>query len=779
MASVAVQHSQTASDLLRQEAAAGSFRAIALWLNQHLVPQQIFAQVEAAQPGCLKITLEFQQVPHRDRLVRFVCHRIWHLNSDIIEGIHIVARQADNARSLWQERVRILTPANRRQAQQPASPQNANKRAELPPNLRSVAAKSPRSPQQFKLIRAFVLSGSAAAAFIFGCLLELILSGSGPSLPIFAQAQPRSQALVPSPSVSEQAIPVTFRQTKIDRPGIVEAALEPVAVIEHNRVKDLSDPTVTLVFGGEVDLDSLPYGEVSRDQEILGSLADYQEADVAVVTLGDPLATSATTTQEKFFHRTRPDAAAVLKSGGIDLVNLSSDRTMEFGEQGLVETLETLDRAGIYRVGAGRDSREARRPEILDVKNQRIAYLSYTQDELAAAYDQAAGVNAQGKQQVVEDIRSLRDKVDWIVVNYRWSQDLPESPADWQTNIARLAVDQGADLVVGHHPQQIQGAEIYKGRPIAYSLGDFIFGGTPYEDHDTAMLKVAIRDNQMKVELLPVVIKEAQPQLAEGSKAQAILQAVEQASAGFEQPMKSSVTLTVQPKPSVSPQLDPSDSLREAPRSPQLEAADEMADPFVAPLESETASPEMSEPVPLAEPDLETEAETPLFEMAPSELDQWGPKQSPYPEPAVTPEPDADLLIEVPTPKLTAEPISETAPELDAYYAPEPAAQPVPAAVETTDSPAVEAIQPYSEPLVGPLSTVPSTSVPEPALNPISTNLEQGVPEPVAVQKLPQDKLSSPESATDAKITQVLALPTASSPPPVTEQPDEAAAAPQ
>ncbi|MFE4107787.1 CapA family protein [Almyronema epifaneia] len=753
MASVAVDHSQTASDSIRAEAAAGSFRAIALWLNEYLVPQQIFAQVQAAQPGCLKITLEFQNIPHRDRLVRFVCHRIWHLNSDIIEGVHLVARQAQQSRILWQERVRISTPANRHQAKRPAPT------AELPPQLKRSAkaanGQPPRSPQQqFKLIRAFLLSGSAAAAFILGCLLEVLLSGSGPSLPIFSQNQSRS-ALVQSPAVSEQAIPITFNQTKIDRPSIVEAALEPVAVIHHNRIANQSDPTVTLVFGGEVDLDSLPYGSVTDDAAILGSLADYQTADVAMVSLGDPLATSATTATEKFFDRTRPDAAAVLKSGGIDLVTLSSDRTMEFGEQGLVETLETLDREGIYRVGAGRDNREARRPEILDVKSQRIAYLSYTQDDLFAAYGQVAGVNAQGKQQVVEDIRSLRDKVDWIVVNYRWSEELPNSPADWQTNLARLAIDQGADLVVGHHPQQIQGAEIYKGRPIAYSLGDFVFGDYPYEDHDTAMLKVAIRANEMKVELLPVVIKDAQPQIAQGSKAESILQQIEQASANFEQPMQPSVTLAIQPKPRLAPPSPSPVVPRNVTPPEQLQQRD-AAEPFVAPLETPETQPE----APFVNPEAETgTTEAPLLELTPSDLDHWGPKQTPQPVFPAEPERQPNLLpLETPAPELTTEPALERPIELDAYHAPQPNIySPHPPALET-NSPG--AIQPYSEPLVGPLSAVPSLPAVEPSpVTPVATNLDQGVPEPIAIQKPDSSKFAQPQRSADTQVTQVTLLP--------------------
>ncbi|NJN01647.1 MAG: hypothetical protein HC873_13965 [Leptolyngbyaceae cyanobacterium SL_1_1] len=517
------------------------------------------------------------------------------------------------------------------------------------------------------------------------------------------------------PTTAEQAIPVTFNQTKIDRPSIIEAALEPVAVIQHNRIQNQSDPTVTLVFGGEVDLDSLPYGTVDQDAAILGSLSEYQQADVAMVTLGDSLATSATTAKEKFFDQTRPDAAVILRSSGIDLVNLSSDRTMEFGEQGLVETLEALDREGIYRVGAGRDNREARRPEILDVKNQRIAYLSYTQDDLFAAYGDIAGVNAQGKQQVVEDIRSLRAQVDWIIVNYRWREELSDSPADWQTNLARLAIDQGADLVVGYHPQQIQGAEIYKGRPIAYSLGDFVFGETPYEAHDSAMLKVSIRAHEMKVELLPVVIQDDQPQIAQGSKAESILQKIEQASSTFEQPMKTVVTLEIQPKPSLSapkspPSRDPS------PMQPMQPEPDETPTPFVAPIEGEPGVEPGGEPgvepggegieSQKAAPFSGTEADTEalIIEVSPVELDHWGPK--PSPNPGFSPEPD--LLPATPAPELTSEPALEPPAELDAYHTPQTDWPMTPPATVETTTPGV--IQPYSEPLVGPLSAIPTTT---------------------------------------------------------------------
>ena len=98
-------------------------------------------------------------------------------------------------------------------------------------------------------------------------------------------------------------------------------------------------------------------------------------------------------------------------------------------------------------------------------------------------------------------------------------------------------------MVVGHHPQVLQGAEIYKGLPIVYSLGNFIFGGNARRDYDTAVLKVSLKDRNMKVEFLPVEVKKFQPKVVKGAAADRILKHVEQISSIFDRPMRSSVVL--------------------------------------------------------------------------------------------------------------------------------------------------------------------------------------------------------------------------------------------
>ncbi len=173
---------------IRQLAAAGYFQAIAYLLNQALVPHNIYAQVShSAVAGRLKVLVEFERPPQPQRLIRFICDRIYTLNSDLIEGVHLIARTVGSAKTDWEERIRIPTASQRRPASARASdslatPPEARRletsQSEL--NLLHESARSKLARQiirsQFKFFRAALLSGTATAAFIFGGLTDLILS---------------------------------------------------------------------------------------------------------------------------------------------------------------------------------------------------------------------------------------------------------------------------------------------------------------------------------------------------------------------------------------------------------------------------------------------------------------------------------------------------------------------------------------------------------------------------------------------------------------------------
>ncbi|MBD2113381.1 MULTISPECIES: CapA family protein [Cyanophyceae] len=695
---------------VKERAAAGYFRDIALWLNQPLTPHGIFVQVQADRPGCLQLVVEFRQPPVKDRLLRFLCHRVWLLNSELIEGIWVVARPLGHRRVLWQQRVKIVTPAlKRRQSELKAQAQRQAALA-MPPKIRPPRPSPTKtlSRQRLQTLRAFVLSGSAVAAFVMGCLFEVIVSAPSPSLPQFsAQTE-----VLPETELDQGApvAPAALRDSGEGKPvsaparnaaggngnrsTVVDTALEPVGVITHQAVTPAPADDVTLLFGGDISLEDIAPESLTAPGGFFADVVEYGQADLALVNLATPLATAATNLQEGLRQQTRIDAVDLLVNSGVDVVNLTHSSLMDYGAEGLDETLTTLDSKGLYRIGAGRNALEARRPEVLDVKGKRIAYLSYAMGgnnaahdtdvlkERAGASDKAiakevetfkaatafkdrAGFNAQNMPEIVADIQALRDEVDWIVVNFRWVDHLGEQPNFMQTNLARLAIDQGADVVVGYHPTVIQGGEIYKGRPIAYSLGDFVFRpDEPLENQDSAVLKVGLKDDQMRVELVPVRVQDSHPKTLSGKDSQQVLQRIEQASSQFDKPLKSPVVLDLKTQeappetvndpnsPFVSPDAEdvlPVELEAEPTPEPKDQLEDEteskdILEDSAAPANSDTpeALEDSSEPANIEQPapDLEIGPETDQSSPAGPEslemevefegdLEEWGPKVSP------------------------------------------------------------------------------------------------------------------------------------------------------
>ncbi|CAD5923533.1 CapA family protein [Planktothrix agardhii] len=491
----------------------GDLRAISDLINTYLRPEGISARVAPPDhKGCLPVLVEFQQEAMNEGIVKFICHLLWKLNAPNLEGVKIAARYQGDGEILWKQSVRLVTPAN----QVYRSKGQAYRRWL---NLDGI---------KFKTLRLMFMMGSAVSTFVLGCWVSYY-------------------------EVNAQQLPLSNPQEKVvmvapppKRHDTVQAALEVVPVVQQEQVKNPQDPTVTLVFGGDVTLSDHFEDVIGTNYSLpFAQLPEYQDADVAMVNLENPLTRSTLRRPNKQFNfKADPESVKVLTEGGIDIVNLANNHTMDYEEPGLVETMATLDQAGIKTVGAGRDIKEARRPTIIEVKGQRIAYLGYYDADFHAATESLAGTNPRYDERVAADIKAIRDQVDWVVVNYHWGVELAEYPGDWQIDLARFTIDQGADVVIGHHPHTLQGAEIYKGRPIVYSLGNFIFGGNSRADYETAVLRVALNANhQMKVEFLPVEVTQYQAKVISTKKGEDIIKRVGRLSQIFDQPMQSSVVL--------------------------------------------------------------------------------------------------------------------------------------------------------------------------------------------------------------------------------------------
>lgn len=411
---------------LLEWARAGDFRAIDYLINSYLYPQGISARVANPRQGCLQVLLEFQQEPVADRIIRFICRLLREVNAPMVEGVRIAGRFQGQSDILWNQSVRLATPATR-------SPHSFYAGA--------------LSKLQFKTLRVLMMLGSTAMTLILGCWVSYAeVNLQQAQVPV----KPEPVALVSSPPPK--------------RSNQVKAALETVPVTPHTAVQKPQDPTVTLMFGGDVTLSNSFEETVGQDYPwAFKELEEYREADVAMVNLENPLTRSTLRRPNKQFNfKAPPESVQVLQAGGIDLVNLANNHTMDYEEPGLVETLETLDQAGIHAIGAGRDLTEARRPQIIEVKGQRIAYFGYYDADYHAAKVGVAGTNPRHNDRLAEDIKAVRDQVDWVVVNFHWGVELAEYPGDWQIELAHFVIDQGADLVVGHHPMCCRGPKFIR-----------------------------------------------------------------------------------------------------------------------------------------------------------------------------------------------------------------------------------------------------------------------------------------------------------------------------
>ncbi|NEQ96654.1 MAG: CapA family protein [Cyanothece sp. SIO2G6] len=283
--------------------------------------------------------------------------------------------------------------------------------------------------------------------------------------------------------------------------------------------------------------------------------------DMAIALLNDlPQASTEAT-------RVSPDR---LHQGGIDLISLASNGVAASGGQPLSSRLLELDATLIPYIGIGPDKTDARQPQIFDIKGHRIAVLGYADTHLYAASDTKAGTNAWSSEQLTEDIEIIRDQVDWVVVTYHWHGDLSPTPTERQIELAHLAIDQGADVVVGHHPRVIQGGEVYQGRAIAYSLGP-ISDGIPNDSGDqnetssptisptlsptitTALLKLVVSDRTLEVGFIPVYQNESGASFMTLAESQTVFQAIDLASQSLTLPLASHEMTYLPSKRGISP----------------------------------------------------------------------------------------------------------------------------------------------------------------------------------------------------------------------------------
>ena len=244
----------------------------------------------------------------------------------------------------------------------------------------------------------------------------------------------------------------------------------------------------TLLFAGDVYLSEHVLGAYSRAGNITGVLdqgilKETLEADIFMVNQEFPFTDRGTKAADKqFTFRLPPEKVSILTEMGVDLVTLANNHILDFGPEGITDSIKALDGAGIRHVGAGENRDQAERLEILEVHGKRIGFLGtsrvYMSADWAAGPDHPGVFSTYDPARVLEAIKTARGQCDYLVVYVHWGVERETEPKDYQRAMGRQYIDAGADLVIGSHPHVLQPVEYYNGKPIVYSLGNFVFGSS-------------------------------------------------------------------------------------------------------------------------------------------------------------------------------------------------------------------------------------------------------------------------------------------------------------
>jgi len=238
--------------------------------------------------------------------------------------------------------------------------------------------------------------------------------------------------------------------------------------------------TVDITFVGDIMVAETPGELIGRGEDPFLPFAPLlKDADLRIGNLECVVATVGEAEIKPFTFRAHPRTLATL-ARHFDAFSIANNHSGDFGKAAFAEQLVLMKQAGVPYFGGGANLEEAHKPWIVERNGLRIAFLGYDEFKPRSFEAGAArpGIAWSGEdEQVIDDIVNarVRDHADLVIPIMHWGWEDEGYPSERQKQFAREMLDAGADMIVGSHPHVTQGAELYKGKLIVYSLGNFLF----------------------------------------------------------------------------------------------------------------------------------------------------------------------------------------------------------------------------------------------------------------------------------------------------------------
>lgn len=241
----------------------------------------------------------------------------------------------------------------------------------------------------------------------------------------------------------------------------------------------------------------------------LGGL--FAADDLTVVNLECPVSASGTIVPKQFNFRCDPAALPATRAAGVEVANLANNHSGDYGPAALLDSVERLRAAGITPVGVGADVDAATTPAVLERNGWRIAVLGF--GGVVPAADWLAGAHRPGMASgddtaaMAAAVRAARARADLVFVTVHWGAELDTQPRPDDVARAHALIDAGADGIFGHHAHRLQPLTVYRGRPIAWGLGNFVWPSLSAAGSRTAVAEFVVEpDGTVAGCLLPARI---------------------------------------------------------------------------------------------------------------------------------------------------------------------------------------------------------------------------------------------------------------------------------
>ena len=256
------------------------------------------------------------------------------------------------------------------------------------------------------------------------------------------------------------------------------------------------------------------YGPLMKKSDIvLGNL------ETSISKRGKPME------DKQFTFRAKPEVLKVLRENNFSAVSIANNHVLDFGTDAFLDTLDNLKKNEILYAGGGRNREEAEKGAIIEKNGIKVGFLAFT--KVVPVVDWYAGKNKPGivgaykvhEKEFVKAIQEKKKHCDVLVVSVHWGQEGTTTIRHEEKYIGRCMIDAGADIIMGHHPHVVQGIEIYKDKPIFYSLGNFIFTTSrTHINNKTIMANVVVDQdgNVLDIHVIPGTIANGKPTPMEG-----------------------------------------------------------------------------------------------------------------------------------------------------------------------------------------------------------------------------------------------------------------------